>query len=94
MAIKLTGRFAISLGTIVESSLDAARVVHSRELATKEAAFQNAVAEGKMSYQAQLAFREDQLATPMIPSPSRRPVASAGPMLAIPTQSAVHFLTS
>lgn len=49
------------MGTLVASAIDSVRAVRRTETARKEAEFQKAIADG-MSYEAQLAFREKQLA--------------------------------
>lgn len=65
MAIELNRVYSVNLGSVVASALDTARTVKRQELAKKEAQFQTAVAEGTMSWDAQIKYREEQLAEEM-----------------------------
>lgn len=62
MATQLNNSFVIDLSATVETSINAVLEVKNRETAIKEAEFQAAVAEGLMSYEAQLEYRQNQLA--------------------------------
>jgi len=61
MAITLEKQFSINISEVVNQSIDAARNIRREEHARVESEFQKAVAEG-LSYDAQLQFREQQLA--------------------------------
>lgn len=61
MAARLQNTYVIDLGGIVETAIRSVKTIKARELAIKEAAFQSAVAEGNMSYEAQMKYREQQL---------------------------------
>lgn len=68
MAITLERQFSINISALVESSIDNVRIAKRQESARVESEFQKAVAEGTMSYEAQLAFREEQLADERVSS--------------------------
>jgi len=61
MAVNLSTKVALKLGGIVDSALSIVNSVRKTESARRESQFQQAVAEGGMSYQAQLEYREKQL---------------------------------
>lgn len=61
MAINLAHRLSITLGSTVNDAITAVRAVRVSEQSKKEAAFQAAIADGTMTYAAQLKFRQAQL---------------------------------
>lgn len=61
MATRLKGGLVASLGNIVQSSLVAASKMKNANFAAKEAEFQRALAEGTMSYAAQIAYRQQMI---------------------------------
>lgn len=61
MALTLTKDIKVSLGSVISAAVEAARTARSQQSAKEESAFQAAVAEGSMSYAAQLEFRKKQL---------------------------------
>lgn len=62
MAIQLKQSFSVNVGNVVATAISAARKAKSEQQSKMEADFQTAIADGSMSYEAQLAFREKQLA--------------------------------
>ena len=63
MAITLPQiKVSVNLGNIVSGAIEVVQAERRKETARVEAEFQKAVASGNMSYEAQLAFREEQLA--------------------------------
>ena len=63
MAVNLKrNNFEINVGAIIHGALESAQRIRSTEVAQKESEFQKAIADGSMSYKAQIAFRQQQLA--------------------------------
>src|SRR3990167_4643301 len=62
MAVNITTKFSIDLGTVVENSITKVKAVRKSEQARKEAEFQRAIANG-LSYEQQIDMREKQLET-------------------------------
>ena len=61
MAITLDKKTRINISATVNSAIDSIRKVRAADSARKEADFQKLIAEGTMSFKAQLTFREKQL---------------------------------
>ena len=61
MAITLSKRLEYSIGSIVTASIQSAKNIKMKDAAKVEADFQQAIADGTMSYEAQLEFRKIQL---------------------------------
>ncbi len=61
MAITLSQKVKIDLGGLVDNAISTVQSVRKGEKARKEAEFQKAIAEGTLSYDAQIRFREEQL---------------------------------
>lgn len=61
MAQTLKKDLSFALGNIVAGALESARVVKAQDIAQKESDYQALVADGSMTYEAQLAFRKKQL---------------------------------
>lgn len=61
MAVTLTKIMGFNIGALVANALESARTVKAAETARQELAFQTAIADGTMSYAAQLEYRKKQL---------------------------------